>query len=74
MRRSSVYYPLEWRVECKRPPNPATWWETVAAFNSDRVALDYARDCRKANGKYGFEYRVMARKGRGWVEITKPGI
>jgi hypothetical protein len=77
MKRTSPYFDLKWRVDCKRPPNPATWWETIAAFNSDRVALAYAADClkSKASWKEGpWEYRVMERRGSKWVEITKPSL
>lgn len=72
MKRSSPYFDLKFRVDCRRPPNPASWWETIAAFNNDSVALAYAKDCFSAwKRRDGWEYRVMKRTGRGWVEITK---
>jgi hypothetical protein len=72
MDRRSKYHALEWIVECKRPPNPATWWESIAAFNSDRVALAYAKDCSTPTRlAEGWNYRVMKRVGNRYVEITK---
>lgn len=72
MKRSSPYFNLKTRVDCQ-PPGQA-FYETIAAFNSDRVALAYAEDCRKSKqfstaGQW--RYRVMERRSRGWVEITK---
>lgn len=77
MKRQSPYFELRWRVDCKAPPNPATWWETIVAFNSDRVALQYAADCRadKAQWSSQWQYRVMERFGRGqWREIRTPSL
>lgn len=68
MRRSSRYFELKFIVECKRPPNPATWWEPIAAFNCDSVALAYAADCRKDKASWSkdlpWEYRVLKRGKR----------
>lgn len=69
MNRNSPYFHLKYRVDCKPSYRPV--WETIVAFNSDRVALNYAGQCRVfAQGRS--EYRVMAWKGRTWVEITEP--
>lgn len=71
MNRSSPYFPLTARVDCK--PSWQAFWETICAFNSDRVAIHYAGQCRiQAQGRS--EYRVLVRKGRTWVEITEPTI
>jgi hypothetical protein len=68
MQRSSPFAALTFRVDVKRPPNPSTWFETIAAFNSGRVALAYAADCAKANG-HPWEYRVMIRRGSKWARV-----
>jgi hypothetical protein len=70
MKRTSKYYDLETIVECKHPAYAA--WEPIAAFNSDRVAIHYAVDCRRANAKHGLEYRVMQRVGKTWCLIERP--
>lgn len=68
MKRSSPYYALKYRVDCK--PSWQRFWETIVAFNSDRVALHYAGECRlQAQGRS--EYKVLKRTAKGWVEITK---
>lgn len=75
MKRSSPYFNLKYRVDC-RPPGQV-FFETIVAFNNDRVALKYADDCERAhrgggytaNGKW--EYRVLVRRGNRWVEITE---
>jgi hypothetical protein len=55
-----VYEPLEYVVLCQQSVGPE---EAIAAFNSDRVARSYARDCTK--GKPGsWRYRV--------VQVTAP--
>jgi hypothetical protein len=78
MNRTSPYYHLKYRVDFRA--NDPGAWETIAAFNSSAVAIEYAIACR--NRAYGAspvgyldprEWRVMSRKGRAnWVVITKP--
>lgn len=70
MKRSSPYYPLKYRVDCNMT---GRFFETIAAFNSDRIALDYVANCRKFQARVGspYTYRVMERTGKGWIEITK---
>lgn len=75
MRRASPYYHLKYRVDCQPPGQH--FYETIVAFNNDRVALGYAEDCRKSHRGGGYtadgqwRYRVMARRGNRWVEITE---
>lgn len=63
MKKSSKYFELRWIVEVRWPEN--TWFEPIAAFNSESVAQQYASGCRLA-ATQGFEYRVQKRKSRGW--------
>lgn len=73
MDKRSKYRELKWVVECRRPPNPSTWWESICAFNSDRVALEYAKKCSTpARLIEGWRYRVVTRKGNEWRVVTKP--
>ena len=66
----SKYKELKYVVECEPPPNPATWFRPICAFDSDSVALDYADRCRQGNTEAkGWRYRVMMRKGARWIEI-----
>ena len=68
MKRSSKYYPLRYVVECK-PTNQA-FFEVIAAFNVDVVALDYAKACSRSTG---YAYRVMKRHGNAlFTEIYAP--
>lgn len=72
MKRSSRYFPLQWVVEvhghCGAP-----FWEQIAAFNSEAVALGYARDCQLAANRRGAVatvYRVIVRRARDvWVTV-----
>lgn len=67
MKRSSPYHPLKWRVDW----STGHYWETIAAFNSETIALKYAADCRK--GYQGSPnppaYRTMIRTAKGWKTI-----
>lgn len=68
MKRSSKYYPLSTIVEVK-PKDGFGWWETMAAFNAEPVAVRYAKDCARANRAI-YQYRVMRRNSRGrWEEV-----
>lgn len=73
MRRSSPYFDLKYRVDCRQPG--MAFYETIVAFNSDRVALQYAEKCRRNHspipGIGDWDYRVLARRGNRWVEITQ---
>lgn len=70
MTRNSKYYGLKWLVECK--PGAQPFFETIAAFNSDRIAKGYADDCMKAN-RGSYVYRVMERRTNGqWKVIHEP--
>lgn len=73
MKRTSPYFYLKYRVDCRQPG--AAFFETIVAFNSDRVALRYADECRKNHrpipGIGDWEYRVLSRRGNRWVEITE---
>ena len=50
--------PVPYRVECDA--NGATFFEVIAAFNSQRVALAYAAECKRSNPHN--EYRTTYRK------------
>lgn len=69
MKRNSPYYPLKYRVDY----SAGRYWETIAAYNSARIALLYAADCRKKwLGLPMTErplYRTMERTGKGWKEF-----
>lgn len=68
MKRTSAYYPLKYRVDCK--PSGQHFFETIAAFNSDRVALAYAKDCSATNPE--FEYECKRRHGNSlWVPLVE---
>lgn len=45
---------LPYKVECK---STYPFFETIAAFDCENPALNYASDCRSTNPT--FEYRVM---------------
>ena len=45
---------LPYRIECR---STYPFFEVIAAFNSESVAIAYAGSCRKANPAY--EYRVI---------------
>lgn len=65
MQRTSVYYPLKWAVLCK--PKGQHFFETIAAFNNDDVAIAYTVHCKYANAEN--TYRVCERVGNGWKQI-----
>lgn len=48
-----MYKELPYVVECK---SFAAFYEKIAAFNDERVADSYAKDCAKTNPS--FNYRV----------------
>lgn len=65
MRRSSVYYPLRYIVQCQ--PAGQHFFEVIAAFNADSVAIDYAKDCHEFHAAVGgaaaeYKYRVLDHK------------
>lgn len=68
MKRSSKYFNLRYLVECKWPERPC--FETIAAFDHEGVAADYAQTCYRGK-RTDWEYRVMERKSRGYVEMKK---
>lgn len=69
MTHASKYFTLKWVVECK--PGVQPFFETIAAFNSDRIAKHYADDCSAENRSYA--YRVMQRFSNGqWKVIYEP--
>jgi hypothetical protein len=45
---------LPWRIECR---STYPFFEPIAAFNSEKVAIAYAASCRAANPTYA--YRVV---------------
>lgn len=59
MRRSSVYFSLRYIVECQ--PAGQAFFEPIAAFNHDGVAIDYAKGCFW-RALTGFKYRVTERR------------
>lgn len=48
---------LPYVVECQ---SFYVWFEPIAAFNDDRVAIGYAKDCAKVNPT--FKYKVVKGK------------
>jgi hypothetical protein len=48
---------LPYVVECK---SLYAFFEPIAAFNHDKIAINYAVDCHIANPQY--QYRVVKRK------------
>lgn len=54
----SGHTPVPYRVECA--VNGASFYEVIAAFNVQRVALQYATDCQLSNPQNC--YRVTERK------------
>lgn len=58
-RVTSIYKALKYVVMCQ--PAGQAFFEPIAAFNHDGVAIDYARDCLKGK-PIGFRYRVEERK------------
>jgi len=59
------YSELRYLVQCKW--NNDRYWETIAAFNVDSVAKDYANEARNVMGKH-IEYRCMYRTTDGTLE------
>lgn len=74
MRRPSRYRDLKWIVEARWPHLP--YFEQIAAFNAERVALAYARDCFNAappiRGQH-WAYRVQERTARGFKVLETFG-
>ncbi len=69
MNRNSPYHPLKCIVKCK--PAGQHFYEVIAAFNVDSVAIDYARDCHKFHlNQPGWFYVVWERRGNQWINIT----
>ena len=66
MNRSSPYYTLVYRVDCRHAGG--FQWEAMAAFDVEEVALSYARRCYSANPRH--DYRVHIRQGRGWAQVA----
>ncbi len=56
MRRTSIYFPLRFVVECQRTGQ--AFFEPIAAFDHDSVAIAYAKEC----GRTGYRYRVTERR------------
>lgn len=73
MNRFSKYYNLEWVVEVYN----GRFYEQIAGFNSDVIALDYAERCYDSarRSKPGWSaYRVIHRVGRSrWEEVRVYG-
>lgn len=65
MKRSSKYFELRYIVQAKMSPN--VFYLTIAAFDSDGIARDYATTARtsSANRITQIEYRVAKRNSRG---------
>lgn len=70
MKRTSVYFPMRWAVMCKPPGQH--FFEPIATFNHDRVASQYAMECRRNHPVHDtnkYAYRVDERNGRGgWTK------
>lgn len=57
MRRTSIYYPLRYIVQCQ--PAGQAFFETICAFNLAAVAIEYAETCFTHQTIDGFKYRVV---------------
>lgn len=64
MRRSSPYYQLKYVVGCKWPQNG--FYEPIAAFDSEKIAREYASSRCGLALAYQMHYRVMERTGTGY--------
>lgn len=51
------YQGLDWVVQVNYGDTFARSWESMAAFNVRRVAIDYAKSCKKTNKT--LRYRVL---------------
>lgn len=69
MRRNSKYHSLKYVVECM--PAGQAFYESIAAFNVDNVATNYAADCWYEQMIPGFKYRAMERVGRTYKLIAQ---
>lgn len=56
MRRSSVYYPLRYIVQCQSPSFAG--FESIAAFDEKGIAIKYAADCTVGKSAE-YRYRVI---------------
>lgn len=61
---------LKWRVECD---DGRGWYEPIAAFNVNSVAVGYAKDCFNSPlcVVTGDKYRVTELRGNKWVVIWR---
>lgn len=59
MNSRSKYAPLKYIVECK--PRGQEWFKPIAAFNLDRIAIEYAAKVQRLMQPSGFEYQVLER-------------
>ena len=51
--------PLKWRVDC----NMGNYWEPIAAFNCESIAVKYAKQC--ADGApLSWTYRVVGPRNK----------
>lgn len=56
MRRSSIYYPLRYIVQCQQPGQ--AFFYSMAAFDLEAVACGYAKQCA-AEHRSDYRYRVI---------------
>lgn len=69
MRRSNPYHALKWIVQVKWPNKP--FYENIAAFDSERIANEYADDAAERARKIciNFAYRVCERQSDGKLVV-----
>ncbi len=66
-----AYKERVWIVQCKQSHS----WETIAAFNHERVAQQYADQCHRSNLPMRFEYRVCMRVNHtNWRDLETKEI
>jgi hypothetical protein len=58
----ALRYALHYVVQCK---SLYVFYEDIAAFNVESIAVEYASECGKANPQW--QYRVIDRSRRGVI-------
>lgn len=64
LRRSSAYYSLCYIVQCQ--PIGQAFFQPIAAFDTERVAIDYAKECVKKQFELFCTGNTDSRKPFGW--------
>lgn len=62
---------LPYVVECQ--PMGGHFYEQIAAFNHEVIALRYARDCKTVNGQNEYKVTDLTPKHPPYVTVTRLG-